>query len=155
MILALAERYLDYINIEIFAEIVKIRSAKSQVPVCLHLDHAYNLKSITAAINSGFSSVMYDGSQLPFEENVRQTKKIVELAHKAGVSVEAELGSIARGEYSDEEDGDHVLTDPKLAKYFVEQTNIDFLAPAIGTFHGMYKEDPVIDLKRLDEIHTS
>ena len=154
VILALGERYLNYIEIEVFANIVKMMVGKVKVPICLHLDHAYNKTSIISAIKHGFTSVMYDGSQFSFEENVQKTKEIVELSHQTGVSVEAELGSIAKGEHSDEEEGDNILTDPMQAVKFIELTNIDFLAPAIGTVHGLYVGEPEIDLHRLQSIHN-
>lgn len=152
VILALAERYLDYMDIEVFAEMARITATKTRMPVSLHMDHAYKSESIIRAIKAGFSSVMFDGSHLSFEMNVQKTREIVELAHAAGVSVEAELGSIARGENSDEEAGEDILTDPKMAGIFVEQTKADFLAPAIGTVHGMYASKPQIDIDRLAEI---
>ncbi|TCN27412.1 class II fructose-bisphosphate aldolase [Mesobacillus foraminis] len=152
VILALAERYLDYIDIDVFAAMARVRAEKAIVPVSIHMDHAYKKESIKKAISAGFSSVMFDGSHLPFEENVQQTKEIVEVAHRAGVSVEAELGSIAIGKHSDEEAAENVLTDPQMARLFVEETKIDFLAPAIGTVHGMYAAEPNIDLARLSKI---
>ena len=93
-----------------------------------------------------FTSVMFDGSAYDLEQNIRRTKEIVEIAHMAGVSVEAEIGSLARGAFSDEEEGDGTLTDPQSAKEFVAETGVDFLAAAIGTVHGMYKGEPKIDL---------
>ncbi|MFC0274930.1 ketose-bisphosphate aldolase [Metabacillus herbersteinensis] len=152
VILALGERYIQYLDLEVFAVMAKKIADKAKVPVGLHLDHAYKKESIILAIKYGFTSVMFDGSKLPFQENIQKTKEICELAHMAGVSVEAELGSISKGEHSDEEDGDNILTIPVLAKEFVEKTQIDFFAPAIGTVHGMYKGIPEIDLIRLKEI---
>lgn len=153
VILALGERYLQYLDFEVFAVMAKKIAEKAKVPVGLHLDHAYKKESIILAIKYGFTSIMFDGSKLPFHENIQKTKEICELAHMAGVSVEAELGSISKGQHSDEEDGDNILTNPILAKEFVEKTKIDFLAPAIGTVHGMYRGIPEIDLIRLQEIH--
>ncbi|MCG6796566.1 class II fructose-bisphosphate aldolase [Geobacillus sp. YHL] len=152
IIIALGERYFDSVDVEGFAAMVKALAAKSSIPVALHLDHAYKMESIIRAIRNGFTSVMYDGSRYPLDENIRRTKEIVEIAHMAGVSVEAEIGSLVRGEFSDEEEGDGTLTDPQLAKEFVEATGVDFLAAAIGTVHGLYKGEPKIDLDLLQRI---
>lgn len=152
VIIALGERYFGTVDVEGFASLVKTLAAKSSVPVALHLDHAYEKESIIRAIRAGFTSVMYDGSKFDLEENTRLTKEITEIAHMAGVSVEAEIGSVALGAFSDEEEGAGTLTDPKEAKKFVEETGVDFLAAAIGTVHGMYKGEPNIRLDLLDEI---
>ncbi|MEK4246690.1 class II fructose-bisphosphate aldolase [Psychrobacillus sp. FSL K6-2684] len=155
VIIALGERYFPTVDVEGFAAMVKAMAEKATVPVALHLDHAYEKESIIRAIRCGFTSVMFDGSAHPFEENVRLTKEIVEIAHMAGVSVEAEIGSLAKGEFSDEEEGTGTLTDPKAAKAFVEATGVDFLAAAIGTVHGMYKGEPKIDLTLLKRIQQA
>lgn len=152
VIIALGERYFDTVDVEGFAALVKTLAGKSFVPVSLHLDHAYEKESIIRAIRCGFTSVMYDGSKYELAENIRLTKEITEIAHMAGVSVEAEIGSVARGAFSDEEEGDGTLTDPKSAKEFVEETDVDFLAASIGTVHGMYTGKPNIDLDLLEEI---
>ncbi|MFB7638206.1 class II fructose-bisphosphate aldolase [Peribacillus butanolivorans] len=152
VIIALGERYFDTVDVEGFAALVKTLAGKSSVPVSLHLDHAYEKESIIRAIKCGFTSVMYDGSKYQLAENIRLTKEITEIAHMAGVSVEAEIGSVARGAFSDEEEGDGTLTDPKSAKEFVEETDVDFLAASIGTVHGMYTGKPNIDLDLLEEI---
>lgn len=152
VIIALGERYFPTVDVEGFAALVKALAEKASIPVALHLDHAYEKESIIRAIRSGFTSVMYDGSAYSLEENIRRTKEVVEIAHMAGVSVEAEIGSLAKGAFSDEEEGDGTLTDPKLAKQFVEETGIDFLAAAIGTVHGLYQGEPNIDLALLGEI---
>lgn len=152
VIIALGERYFDTVDVEGFAALVRVLAEKASVPVSLHLDHAYEKQSIIRAIRCGFTSVMFDGSKFDLEENMRLTKEITEIAHMAGVSVEAEIGSVARGAFSDEEEGDGTLTDPQSAKTFVEKTGVDFLAASIGTVHGMYTGEPNIDLDLLDEI---
>ena len=152
VIIALGERYFPTVDVEGFAALVKAIAEKSRVPIALHLDHAYEKESIIRAIRSGFTSVMFDGSAYEIEENILRTKEIVEIAHMAGVSVEAEIGSLAKGDFSDEEEGDGTLTDPQSAKDFVAKTGVDFLAAAIGTVHGMYKGEPKIDLPLLEKI---
>ncbi len=152
VILAVGERYFSSVNIEGFASLVKTMAQQTKVPIALHLDHAYRKDSILRAIRSGFTSVMFDGSSYSFDENVRLTKEMAEIAHLAGVSIEAEIGSLARGAFSDEEQGSGMLTDPVLAGEFVKQTKVDFLAAAIGTVHGMYVAEPNIDLLLLERI---
>lgn len=152
VIIALGERYFDTVDVEGFAALTKALAEKASIPVALHLDHAYQKESIVRAIDCGFTSVMYDGSKFSLEENIQYTKEIVEIAHKAGVSVEAEIGSVARGDFSDEEEGEGTLTDPVSAKKFVDETGVDFLAASIGTVHGMYKGEPNINLGLLEEI---
>ncbi|MEI4770415.1 class II fructose-bisphosphate aldolase [Psychrobacillus sp. FJAT-51614] len=155
VIIALGERYFPTVDVEGFSALVRAIAEKSTIPVALHLDHAYEKESIIRAIRCGFTSVMFDGSTFELEENVRRTKEIVETAHMAGVSVEAEIGSLAKGDFSDEEEGDGTLTDPKAAKEFVDATGVDFLAAAIGTVHGMYKGEPKIDLPLLERIQQA
>lgn len=152
VIIALGERYFPTVDVEGFSAMVKRIATNASVPICLHLDHAYEKQSIIRAIRSGFTSVMYDGSKYELEQNIQHTAEIVDIAHMAGVSVEAEIGSLARGSFSDEEEGSGTLTDPQLAKEFVAETGVDFLAAAIGTVHGMYQGEPNIDLGLLEKI---
>ncbi|CAM4245242.1 class II fructose-bisphosphate aldolase [Paenibacillus alkaliterrae] len=155
VIIALGERYFDTVDIEGFSAMVRALAHKASVPVALHLDHAYEKESIVRAIRNGFTSVMYDGSKYELAENIRRTKEIVELAHMGGVTVEAEIGSLARGEFSDEEEGSGTLTDPQSAKAFVGETGVDFLAAAIGTVHGMYTGEPNINIPLLKQIREA
>ncbi|WP_282155924.1 class II fructose-bisphosphate aldolase [Cytobacillus gottheilii] len=155
VIIAYGERYKDYMNLEAFAAFTKSLAEQASIPVALHLDHSYEISTIERAIASGFSSVMYDGSALSLEENVKTTKHVVEMAHAAGVFVEAEIGSMAKGDFSDEEEGDGRLTDPNEAISFVKETNVDFLAASIGTVHGMYKGEPKLDHQLLKTIAES
>ena len=127
----------------------------TELPVCLHLDHGANKDQVLHAIQLGFSSVMIDGSSLPYEENVKQTKEVVEIAHAVGVSVEAELGTIGNtGNNVEGGVSSIIYTDPAMAKDFVEKTGIDSLAIAIGTAHGLYPKDlkPKLRLDILEEI---
>ncbi|MBD0379271.1 class II fructose-bisphosphate aldolase [Paenibacillus sedimenti] len=155
VIIALGERYFPTVNVEGFAALVRALASKARVPVALHLDHAYEKESIIRAIQNGFTSVMYDGSKYDLSENISRTKEIADIAHQANVSVEAEIGSLARGAFSDEEEGDGTLTDPQSAKEFVEATSVDFLAAAIGTVHGMYQGEPKISLQLLERIRDA
>ncbi|MDF1494543.1 class II fructose-bisphosphate aldolase [Caproiciproducens sp. CPB-2] len=122
-----------------------------EIPVALNLDHGRDFKSAILAIRSGFSSVMVDRSEKPYAENVSEVKEIVKIAHTLGVSVEAELGHVGQG-YEYEQTRDAGLTHPDEAAGFVEETEIDCLAVAVGTSHGQYKGTPHIDFDRLSQI---
>lgn len=141
-----------------FVAQVKFEAHKTKVPVVIHLDHGANLDQVIHAIQLGFTSVMIDGSHLPFEENIALTKKAVEIAHAVGVSVEGELGTIGDTGDSAEGGADEIIfTQPDEAVKFVEETGIDSLAIAIGTAHGLYPEDfvPELELDLLDDIRKA
>ncbi len=123
------------------------------VPVVVHLDHGPTFEMCRACIDGGFTSVMSDGSHLPYEENIALTKKVVDYAHPRGVWVEAELGKLA-GVEEHVTSAEHVYTDPDEAVDFVERTGCDSLAVAIGTSHGAYKfkGDAKLDFARLEAI---
>ena len=125
--------------------------------MALHLDHGEDFDICKQCVDSGFSSVMVDGSKHPFEENVALTKQVVDYAHERGVVVEAELGKLAGIEDNINVDArEATFTDPEQAKEFVERTGVDSLAVAIGTSHGAYKfkGEPRLDFERLKEIHV-
>lgn len=134
-------------------EMVRTYAEKLSVPVALHLDHGRDFRIIMTAIKAGYSSVMIDASHLPFEENLRETKKIVEIAHAVGISVEAELGKL-KGIEDNVVEKESVLVDPEEAKIFVKETEVDFLAPAIGTSHGAFKfkGEAQLDFERLKKV---
>ncbi|CAK6476307.1 D-tagatose-1,6-bisphosphate aldolase subunit GatY [Peribacillus frigoritolerans] len=139
-----------------FVAYVREAASKSKVPFVIHLDHGATIEDITRSIRNGYTSVMMDASHLPFEENMALTKKAVELAHMVGVSVEGELGTIGSNEGSSEGGADEILyTNPDEAAIFVETTEIDTLAVAVGTSHGLYPEtkDHSIKIDRLKKIH--
>lgn len=124
------------------------------VPVILHADHFRDFESIKRAIEAGFRSVMIDASSYPFEENVERTARVVEYAHKAGVSVEGELGRIAGSEQKMSlDEAEAMQTDPDEAALFVKQTGVDILALSIGTVHGEYRFPPHINIPRLRSIY--
>ena len=131
------------------------RCRTASVPVCMHLDHGPSFEAVMQAIHYGCSSVMIDGSSLPFEENVAITKKVMEVAHACGVSVEAEIGHVA-GHEGNTDDGnvadETAYTKLEDAVRFYEETKVDALAVAIGTVHGVYKGVPKLDFERLDAI---
>ena len=134
-------------------ETVKRAAANTLVPIALHLDHCRTYEECVAAINAGYSSVMIDGSSLPFEENIAITRKVVEYAHPLGITVEGELGKLVG------EEGDLIVkgpeaaqTDPEEARIFVEKTGVDCLAVSIGTQHGAYVAAPHLNIPRLQAI---
>lgn len=135
---------------------VRERALKSPVPVCIHLDHCGVFGTIIHAIQCGFTSVMFDGAELSFEENIAGAKKVVEAAHPVNVSVEAELGTIGSTNPADLEGGSAkiIYTDPDDAAKFVEASGVDTLAVAIGTCHGLYPANmkPELKLDILKEI---
>ncbi|MCD2492323.1 class II fructose-bisphosphate aldolase [Lacrimispora sp. NSJ-141] len=128
----------------------------ASVPVALHLDHSLSFEACSEAINAGFSSVMIDKSALPFEENIKETRKVVERAHAAGVTVEGELGRLVGEEGAVAVKGPEAAqTDPEEAREFVERTGIDVLAISIGTQHGQYRFEPKLNIERLKRIEKS
>ena len=132
---------------------VMVQAAKaSRVPVCVHLDHCEDLDYMAQALEIGFTGVMYDGSTLPYEENLVNTKKAVAMAGKYGCGVEAELGALASREGGAANVSGPVYTDPDEAVSFCRETGIDALAPSFGTAHGIYKSKPILDLDRVKMI---
>jgi len=127
---------------------------RAKVPVCVHLDHGTDLDYVERGLALGFNSVMYDGSTLPTDENIANTKKAVAMAAKYGASVEAEIGSMGAREGGGNGDTS-IYTDPVQAKAFVAETGIDALACAFGTAHGFYKDTPKLDMDRLSEIRAN
>lgn len=136
-------------------KLVEAAVEDADLPIVLHLDHGESFEICRACIDDGFTSVMIDGSKLPFEENIALTKKVVDYAHEKGVVVEAELGKLAGIEDNVKvSEREATFTDPEQAVEFVERTGIDSLAIAIGTSHGAYKfkGDPMLDFDRLEKI---
>lgn len=142
----------DYISFETAVAVAKSLAAKTKVPVGLHLDHCHDTDMIAHALKSGFLSVMYDGSRLPFEENIRNTRETVQTAKGFGADVEAELGNIGSAanvaEYTDKS----LFTDPDDALRFFRETGILSLAVAVGNAHGSYAELPNLDFERIETI---
>lgn len=154
VIIAIHPDELSHIGVDMLPAIIS-RAHRSTVPVTIHLDHGATYEQVLTAIQAGFTSVMIDGSTLPFDDNVAITKKIVETAHAVGLSVEGELGTI--GKTDDEaEDGTATIiyTEPADAVRFVAETGVDSLAIAIGTCHGIYPAHmkPELKLDLLREI---
>ncbi|MEY8444974.1 ketose-bisphosphate aldolase [Enterococcus ratti] len=143
-----------YLNNE-FISSVKAYAQTSKVPVVVHLDHGKTIADVLRAIQNGYTSVMIDASLQSFSENLKITKEVVSLAHAVNVSVEAELGTIGNNGSAEGGEANIVYTDPDLAQRFVEETNIDTLAIAIGTAHGLYPKNktPKLNIELLKELN--
>lgn len=153
VILALAE--VHAVNpgvLEKIGNIMMTAARQASVPVAVHFDHGMNLDNIIRVLHLGFTSVMYDGSVLPYEENIKRTKEVVRFAKLFGASVEAELGHVGGAEGECNNPDDLIYTNPQQAKDFVKKTEIDALAVSIGTVHGVYHFEPRLDIERLREI---
>lgn len=154
IILQTSEGAIEYMGLEYIGAMVKAATKKTKIPLVLHLDHGKDLKLIKKIIASGFyTSVMFDGSALPYAENIAKTKQVVKWAHAKKISVEAELG-VLKGVEDKVSAAANIFTNPLQAADFVKKTGCDILAVAIGTSHGAYKFSGVgkLDLKRLKEI---
>jgi len=154
VIMQITPSVIKYAGLAYISNLVKTAAQLAPVPVAMHLDHGDSFETAVKCIDAGFSSVMIDGSFLSFDENVAVTKRVVNVAHSKGVSVEAELGKLAGVEERSVDEKDAILTDPEAAVEFVEKTGVDTLAVAIGTSHGAYKfkSEAKLDLERLKVI---
>jgi fructose-bisphosphate aldolase, class II len=156
LIIGLAARHIGVVDPWLIAGAVCAGAAKAMVPVVFHLDHAESVKAIKLGIEIGCTSVMIDGSKLPWQENVALTKEVAAIAHAHNVSVEAELGAV--GGVEGEVQGGEALnfyTDPEQARDFEQQTGTDALAVAIGTVHGLYRSAPNLRFDLLTQIAAS
>lgn len=153
VILQASQGGIKYAGIEYIAELGKLAARNAKVPVALHLDHGTDFDQVMLCIRHGFSSVMIDGSRFALDENIDYTKKVIEVAKAVGVSVEAELGKIGGTEdHITVSEKDATFTDPQEALRFVNETDVDFLAIAVGTAHGVYKGEPKLDYDRIKAI---
>ncbi|MBO8165339.1 MAG: class II fructose-1,6-bisphosphate aldolase [Brevibacillus sp.] len=156
VIFGVSEGAMRYMGLDYTVAMAKAAAERAGVPVALHLDHGSSFEVVMKCIRAGFSSVMFDGSHYPLEENIRLTKQVVEAAHAVGVSVEGELGTIGGVEDDlsvDEEDA--TLAKPEEAIRFWEETKVDYLAIAVGTAHGMYKGEPKIRFDIIEKVASS
>lgn len=145
---------LKYASPELYLANVKALANKAEVPIAIHLDHGNSFELAMQTFRCGYTSIMIDGSQKPFEENIALTSAVVKAAHAANISVEAELGTVG-GKEDSLDNGEGGYTDPSKAKEFVERSGCDSLAVAIGTAHGVYKHAPKLDLNRLSAIREA
>jgi fructose-bisphosphate aldolase class II len=157
VILQASQGAIKYAGLESIVAMVKVMAEKVNIPVALHLDHGTDYSQNIKCLRAGFTSLMYDGSKLPFDENVRMTKKVVEMAHVCEIPVEAEIGQIGKMDDSDEpgialEKVKESMAVPEEAAKFVELTEIDFLAAAVGTIHGCRTPFAKLDITRIERI---
>lgn len=142
----------SFVGYEYWGMMARKAAEQASVPVVMHLDHASNLEDIWKALDAGYTSVMYDGSQLPVEENIKNTRTVIERAQHYGASVEAEIGSVA---YLGKDTHKDQLSDPEGAKMFAEATGCDCLAVSVGTTHMMRSQTADIHFDLLQEIQDA
>lgn len=153
VILGVSASSAKYFGMDYLTALTNAAKLKATVPIILHLDHGPHFEFAVKAIHAGFDSVMYDGSEHPLDENIAVTKKIVDVAHALGISVEGEIGVIGGTEDEISVDEAHaMLAKVDESERFAKETGIDAIAPALGTAHGQYKEKPHIAFDRLEEI---
>lgn len=159
VIIQFAQCHEPWVPLKLIGPVMVDAAKKASVPVCVHLDHGETLEYLETALEIGFTGVMYDGSTLPYEENLKNTKKAAAMAAETGASVEAELGSMGRresgaGDGSGEEDDTKIYTDPQQAEAFVHDSGIDALACSFGTTHGIYLSEPKLDFNVVKNVRA-
>ncbi|MBX5326753.1 MAG: class II fructose-1,6-bisphosphate aldolase [Candidatus Bathyarchaeia archaeon] len=153
VILQASQGAIQYAGVDYIAAMVRVAAEKATVPVALHLDHGTSFEQNIECIRAGFSSVMFDGSKLPLQENIAITKRVCDVAHIVGVSVEGELGQIPKsGENVTREQLEKMMANPAEAEEFVKKTGVDALAIAVGNVHGMKTQEAQIDIARIEKI---
>jgi len=143
----------DQSNVRALTAYICARAEDVDVPIWIMLDHGASVEQCKTVLSSGFTDVMYDGSQLPLEQNIANTRMVVEFAHDLGATVEAELGHVGMGKQYNEFGGKRLgFTDPSIVERFVVETGVDILAIAFGNAHGLYKGEPKLDLELVQEV---
>ena len=150
VILAANKNFVEYMHVSLIGALLNKIAETASVPVCVHLDHCMDEQIIRQAIDSGFASVMFDGSQLPLAENIAHTRKVVELAHANGISIEGEIGSVSY--HTGNSHIRHELTDPEEALIFSRDSGVDAVAVSIGNVHRLEKPGCDIYFDRLEAI---
>ncbi|MBQ2385013.1 MAG: class II fructose-bisphosphate aldolase, partial [Clostridia bacterium] len=153
VIIGTAEVLLPFGELKLIAPSVRAAAERATVPVVLHYDHGLTVERCIEALDLGFTSIMFDGSAGDADANIELTRKVVEMCHARGVTVEGEIGHVGNADVEGDQDNNY--TTPEEAKAFVEATGVDALAVAIGTAHGAYKHKPCLDLNRLAEIRST
>jgi fructose-bisphosphate aldolase class II len=152
IVLGMPERLFKFVDVDVLGAAMVKAAQKAVVPIALHLDHGHTYEGVMKAVRWGFTSVMYDGSALPFDENLKRTKEFTRIAHSLDISVEGELGYVgycnALNDISEEN-----LVKPDVAAEFVSKTKIDALAVAVGNNHGNYRGNPKLSFSRLNELN--
>jgi fructose-bisphosphate aldolase class II len=161
VIIGIAQSQLEILPIDTLSCIFLLEAKKSKVPIAIHLDHGTSIQLIKKAIDLGFNSVMYDGSQLPFEDNISNTIEVVQYAKSKNVAVEAEIGKMINienakyNELSSSDSDKNDYTDPTIVGEFVERTKIDMLAVSYGSIHGLHAKKPMLNFDLLEQIHNT
>ena len=153
VMIQIGQRVIQYIGLEETKKMIDTFAENTSVPIAIHLDHSRSFEQTVKAMQLGFQSVMFDGSSLPFKDNVATTKKVAEIAKLLKIGSEGEIGKI--GGTEDDitvEEKDALFTTVEEASSFAEQTKIDYIAISIGTAHGIYQDIPNLNLTRLEEI---
>ncbi len=154
VILAFGEGYLSHASFKTIAVLAAQLAEEHPLPVVLHLDHCRDPRHIQEAVEAGFTSVMYDGTGLPLEENIRQTRAVVEFARGRDVTVEGELGGMNPEDGTGGEE-DLLFTDPSQARIYTAESGVDSLAVSVGNVHGVYRGEPRLDLDRLAAVYQA
>jgi fructose-bisphosphate aldolase class II len=149
VIVQVSPRSIDYAGLRPLAALARTLAETATIPIALHLDHGPDPEACRAALDAGFTSVMYDGADLPYAENVQRTGEVVTAAHAHNAAAEAELGQVGHASHAKQPDA---LTDPEEASRFAAETGVDALAVAIGTVHGMTETGAVLDIARIADL---
>lgn len=153
VVIGTAEVLLPYGELKLIAPSLLAAAKRASVPVVLHYDHGLTFDRCMEALDLGFSSLMFDGSAGDYDKNIADTRKVVEIAHSRGISVEGEIGHVGQAASGDDQLSD-MYTTPDEAESYVKATGVDALAVSIGTAHGVYKHKPMLNLQRLSEIRN-
>jgi len=157
VIISLAESHFEYFDFELLMAAVVRAAERSTIPVAIHLDHGQSIESAVRAVNLGCTGIMVDASNSPLDENIAQTRAVVNMAHACGIPVEGELGYVpgVEGEDAERHPGDIQYTTVDEARRYIDETSADFLAVSIGTVHGRMKGEPKLDIERLAQINQA
>jgi fructose-bisphosphate aldolase class II len=156
VILQVSQGAIRYAGLELAAGMVKVIAKLASIPVVLHLDHGTDFLQNIRCFRAGFTSLMYDGSKKPYEENVAITKRVCEMAHTVGIPVEAELGKVLQSKDNvTPEEVEAAMTDPDQAAEFIALTGADSLAAAVGSIHGMKSREAGLDIERIKAVQKA
>ena len=153
VIIGTAEVLLPYGELKLIAPSVRAAAERASVPVVLHYDHGLTVERCIEALDLGFTSIMFDGSAGDPENNIELTRKVVEMCHAKGVTVEGEIGHVGSADVEGDQENNY--TTPEEAKAYIDATGVDALAIAIGSAHGVYKKKPMLNIERLKEIRAA
>jgi fructose-bisphosphate aldolase class II len=153
LVLGVPERLFKFVNVDTLSAAMARAAQNATVPVALHLDHGHTYEGVMKAIRWGFTSVMFDGSALSYEENLKRTKEITRIAHSLGISVEGELGYVGCYDVVSDINEDNIVKSD-VAADFVDKTKVDALAVAVGNNHGVYRGNPRLNFSRLAELNN-